>query len=292
MVIIVGKGVWGHALSSLLEENSIDYVFWDRQPDIDPESIVALAVPAQAIREVLTANPNLKNSVIVNTSKGIEKDTHMLPFQIAHEVLGSKIRYLALFGPSFAGEVEQKMPTLVNLSSMDDDLELAQEIKDIFETDQFRVRITSSAEAIELAGALKNIYAISSGISEGLGYATNTKSLLIGQAYRETVELCSAMGFEAAKDSVEGIMGDLVLTCSGSESRNFRFGKYLTKMSVENALNEVASTVEGRGNSYSVPYFIEKSGLNLPLAKFIYETIENDSPEKVKQGFKNLMKSV
>lgn len=290
MITILGRGAWGSALASVLKTNGTEYKVWDRKSEIDPASIVVLAIPTQAIREVLTNNKeNLKHSIIINTSKGIEKGTHKLPYQIAKEVLGENIKYLSLFGPSFAVEVEEKLPTLVNLASLDGDLKLAKKVKEIFETDYFRIRIAGSAQAVELSGALKNIYAIICGISEGLGFFINTRSQLIGHAYKETINLCKGFGYKVDSEAIECIMGDLVLTCSSIESRNFRFGKYLVKLSVDDALQQVASTVEGRNNILSVPYLSVEGKVDLPFAKFVYETVLNDSPKTVEARFKEVI---
>src|SRR3989344_99776 len=160
MVTILGEGAWGHALASLLEENKKEYVFWDRKSPIDSKSMVIIAVPTQAIREVLTKNKSyLKNATIINTAKGVEKDTNRLPFEIAKEILGNNIKYSALLGASFASEVELKMPTLVNLCCLEDGETICPIVRAYFQTDYFRVRLTESVQAIELAGALKNIYA-------------------------------------------------------------------------------------------------------------------------------------
>lgn len=293
MVTILGRGVWGHALASLLETNKEKYVLWDRKSEIDPKNIVVLAIPTQAIREVLTNNKkSLKGAIIINASKGIEKGTHKLPFQIAQEVLGKDIKYFSLSGPSFAVEVEEKLPTLLNLASIDNDKKLAKKVREIFETDYFRIRIAGSAQALELSGAMKNIYAILCGISEGLGFFFNTRSQLIGHAYKETINLCKGFGYKLDSEAMECIMGDLVLTCSSLESRNFRFGKYLVKLKVEDALQQVASTVEGKNNCLSVPYLSKKTGLDLPFANFVYEAVINDDPKTIEERFREVIKSV
>lgn len=291
MVTILGKGAWGHALASLLEENKKDYVFWDRKSPVDPESVVIIAIPTQAIREVLSAQKkSLKNSTIINTAKGIEKGTNKLPYELAREILGKNIKYSALFGPSFASEVEQKMPTMVNLCCLEDGATICPIVRNYFQTDYFRVRLTSSVQAIELAGALKNIYAIACGISEGLGFAANTSAQLVGLAYEETMALCKELKYGVSPDAVEGIMGDLVLTCGSTESRNFRFGKFIARIKAKDALKQVSSTVEGYNNCLSVPFFKKKTGLDLPLASFVYETVMEDSPKSVGDRFQNLIK--
>lgn len=291
MVTILGKGAWGHALASLLEENKKDYIFWDRKLTIDPKSLVIIAIPTQAIRGVLSAEKqNLKRSIIINTAKGIEKGTNKLPFEVAEEILGKNIKYSALFGPSFASEVEQKMPTMVNLCCLEDGTTICPIVRNYFQTDYFRVRLTSSVQAIELAGALKNIYAIACGISEGLGFTANTNALLVSLAYKETIALCKTLKYEVAADAIEGIMGDLVLTCGSQESRNFRFGKIITRIKAKDALKQVSSTVEGYNNYLSVPYFKKISGLELKLASFVYETVLSDSPKSVGEKFQDLIK--
>ncbi len=291
MVTILGRGVWGHALASLLEQNKHEYIFWDRKSAIDPKSLIVIAIPTQVIREVLSANkPNLKDATIINTAKGIEKGTNKLPFQIAQEVLGENIKYSVMSGPSFASEVEEKMPTMVNLSCLENENTLCPMVKSYFQTDYFRVRLTSTVSAIELAAALKNIYAIACGISEGLGFFANTRSQIVGLAFEETIALCETLGFSVATNAVEGIMGDLVLTCSSIESRNFRFGKFITKLKIGEALKQVNSTVEGFNNCLSVPYFQKKSGLDLKLANFIYQTVTENSPQGVEERFRELIK--
>ena len=291
MVTILGKGAWGHALASLLSENKKDYIFWDRKSEIDPESLVIIAVPTQAIREVLTKNKkNLKKATIINTAKGIEKETNKLPFQVAREILGKQIKYSVMSGPSFASEVEQKMPTMVNLSCLEDGTTICPLVKHYFQTDYFRVWLTNSVQAIELAGAVKNVYAIACGISEGLGFAANTRSQIVGLAFEETIALCKALKYEVAENAVEGIMGDLVLTCGSSESRNFRFGRFITRIKAKDALEQVSATVEGYNNSLSIPYFEKISGVKLPLARFVYETVRADSPKTVEKRFRELIK--
>jgi glycerol-3-phosphate dehydrogenase (NAD(P)+) len=118
----LGRGVWGQALSSVLKANKVDHLLWDRTSEVDSKSIVVIALPTQAIREVLTNNKeNLKNSIIINTSKGIEKGTHMLPHEIAKEVLGDKIKYLSMSGPSFAVEVVSELSASAPVSVSDAD---------------------------------------------------------------------------------------------------------------------------------------------------------------------------
>jgi glycerol-3-phosphate dehydrogenase (NAD(P)+) len=286
---ILGNGMWGSALGRLLSSNGHDVSFWDKKSQIEPRDLVVVAVPAQEIRGVVNNyGRNLKKAVILNSSKGIERKTHQIPSQIIKGVLGKEIEYFTLIGPSFALEVDHKMPTLVNLGGGNSGK--TQSMCDLFETNYFRVRPTKSVEALELAGALKNVYAIACGIAEGLGFQINTRAKLITIAYEEYQKLAKQLGYVIDEDARPGILGDLVLTCSSLESRNFRFGKNLTSFCVKDSLAKINSTIEGYSTSFSVLNFSEKSPM--PLAEFILKIIEENNPEQIKNKFAEFVKNI
>jgi glycerol-3-phosphate dehydrogenase (NAD(P)+) len=278
---IVGDGMWGTALSKLLVANGHKISFWDKKEQIEPLDQVVVALPTQVIRGVINDyGHNLSKAIIINAAKGIEKESHKLPCQIIEELLGTGIEYFTLIGPSFAQEVNLKMPTLVNLGGSNGK---TQEICDLFETDYFRIRPTKSIEALELAGALKNVYAIACGIAEGLELRMNTRAKLITIAYEEFQTLASKFNYRIDEDARPGILGDLVLTCSSTESRNFSFGKNLARYSVEESLKKINSTVEGYNTAFSLPYFTEKSVL--PLGEFVFKAIKEDDPVRIGDKF-------
>lgn len=286
IINILGDGVWGRALSTLLIQNNHKVEFWDKKSKIKPQDVILIAVPAAAIREVFTKYGNdLKYAIIINSAKGIEKESHKLPHQIVKEVLGESIKYFSVMGPSFAGEVEEKMPTIVNLAG---NIDHSREIADLFETDFFRVKRTNSLEAIELSGALKNVYAISCGVAEGLGFKTNTQAKLITIAFEEIERLCKALNYDIDHKANPAILGDLILTCTSEQSRNFSFGMYLAKYQSDKALEKVNSTVEGYNTAFSIPFFAKKA--KLPLAEFIFSTLEKNKPEKIREDFAAFVK--
>lgn len=293
MITIVGEGVWGTALSTLFKKNKQEFTFWDKKSKIDGSTIVLLTVPTQAIREILEANKeNLKQAVIINSSKGIEKETHKLPFQITKEILGEGIKYFSLIGASFASGINQEMPTMVSLGSFCEDDTLSKDLRVLFQTAYFRVKPSISIEALELSGAFKNIYAIACGIVEGLGFSTNTKANLISMAYTEFNKLCQKLNYQIDEDALESIFGDLILTCSSTESRNFRFGKLLNEYQVLEALRQVNSTVEGYESASVIPEFSRGKGMVLPLANYVYETIKLDKPDEVPSRFAAFIKTL
>lgn len=287
-VTILGNGAWGTAVGALFAENGHIVLFWDGEK-IEDNALIFCALPTQAIRVVLEKAGFPKNSIFVNGAKGIEKDTHFLPFQIVTEVL-PKVNYLTLMGPSFSEEVIKKMPTLVNLGYRNE--KTAQQTKEILQTDYFRVKLTKSVRALELSAAFKNIYAIACGVAEGLGYGVNTRVKLMLLAIEELSCLRQKLDFSMDENALPATIGDLILTCSSEESRNFRFGKILATNSPSESLKKVGSTVEGYYTAESVSYFENESNVKLPLARFVFELIHENKENEVRERFINFVKKV
>ncbi|MBP9719623.1 MAG: hypothetical protein KBD46_04060 [Candidatus Levybacteria bacterium] len=290
-VIIVGKGAFGTALHHIITQTGQDVSFAEKGQAIVHADVVVLAVPAQAVRSVVTLNKNLLKTVpIVNTSKGIEQTTHMLPFQIVADVLGTDVAYYSLMGPSFAGEMMQDMPTLVNIGYTKGK-EIAS-IQKLFLTDTFRLRIIPDVRAIELAGVLKNVYAILCGISDGLGFGMNTRINLILLAYQEVLALSQTLQYPMTDASMPGVLGDLILSCTSSKSRNYCFGKELATHTVSDALNRVHATVEGYMTVLSLSYLQETTGAIMPCSMLLQRIVQQDTPKKTPQLFADFIRMV
>lgn len=289
-IIILGKGQWGTALASLLTENKKEFGFWEIDTEIPDNSIIINCLPTQAIRQVLEKHgKNLKNSIFVNGAKGIEEITHKLPFEITTDVLGKNIDYFSLIGPGFAQEIIDQMPTLVNIGFIKD--KNAKIVQNLFQTDYFRVRLVKGVKGLELSSAFKNIYAIACGLADGLGFGTNTKTKLIIVAIEEFYALSRSLSISIDTKMLPGTMGDLILTCTSTESRNFRFGQLLVKKDVKVALEEIGETTEGYTTVSSVPYFEAKSNTKLKLANFVYEVVMGKSLDP-KVLFLDLVKNI
>lgn len=285
-ITIIGQGVWGRALGYVLGQNSDTVSFWDTQTSVIEADMVVLAIPTQALREVLQKLIFTKQQVvIINTSKGIEKESHKLPFQIIHELVPQGIAYGSLIGPSFAQEVIAGMPTLVNIGI---DKRVDRASLEVFQTPVFHTRIVSGFEALELAGAFKNIYAIACGMADGLGFGSNTRIQLMMLAMDEFYNLCRVLGYTVSKDAMPGTIGDLLLSCSSTESRNYTLGKLMIEYSVAECLARINSTVEGIETVQSVPYFTTIS--KLPLAQFVHESLRPNGAD-VKMLFKAFITS-
>lgn len=288
-IYIIGNGAWGSTIGTLLSQNNYKFSFWRKGGRIEDGAILIMAIPTQAIREVLGKTGKVKNVTYINCAKGIEKKSHKLPYEIATEILGKHIKYFSLIGPSFAQEVKDKMPTLVNLGYTKK--KGAEDIRKLFQTHYFRVRLTNGVNALELASAFKNVYAIACGAADGLGFGTNTRVKLILIAIEEFYRLSKKLGYSIDRRALPGTIGDLILTCNSEESRNFSFGKLLPKYKSEEALKKIGETVEGYYTVQSVPYFEKETGVALPLARFVYGIVGSDSPSKTRSLFLDFVKT-
>lgn len=288
-IVVMGDGAWGSALYGLIQENKHKVSYWKNGQKLQTDSIVVGAIPTQAIREVLAPSKGVAGVTYINCAKGIEQKTHLLPYQIVTELLESP-DYFTLIGPSFSEEVKQHMPTLVNLGYRTSNQ--AQMVKELFQTDYFRVKLTQGIRSLELAAAFKNIYAIACGITDGLGLGMNTRVKVMCIAMDEFNTLREKLDFKMDNKALPATIGDLILTCNSEESRNFSFGKSLVNNSVSVSLEKSQGTVEGYYTVESIPYFEEKLGISLPLARFVFDVTHKSSAQDIKSSFMNFVKTI
>ena len=198
---------------------------------VDPEealpgaSLVVLAVPCQHLRKFVRDIVRFLSvgSSLVCASKGMEIGSHALMSQvIAEEVPSFTAGYGILSGPSFAREVMDSLPTAVVLGCKDRDL--AERLRQELASPMFRVYSSPDVVGVECGGALKNVMALAAGIADGLGFGHNSRAALITRGLAEMSRLGVALGGEAATFMGLSGMGDLVLTATGSLSRNRQVG--------------------------------------------------------------------
>lgn len=167
----------------------------------------------------------------------------------------------------------------------------ANKIKDLFQTNYFRVRIVKGVEVLELAAAFKNVYAIACGLAEGLGFGVNTRTKLILLALEEFYRLNKKLKNKINFKMAPATLGDLILTCSSTKSRNFKFGKMLSTKSVKESLAK-CKTVEGFYTVFSISYYARKNRTKLYLAELTKDIIESDNPKQAKKKFLDFIKRV
>lgn len=273
-IAVFGWGAFGQAIGSLLTYNGVKFSIVDVDRPLGHNvDLIFMVVPTQFIRQALETNARFISSetIIVNTAKGIEENTHKLPYQIVQS-MGPYPNYYSLIGPSFASEIIERQPTLLSLGYASK--EHLPVVRELLQTPYLRVQSTRGRQALELASALKNVYAIACGYAEGLGFGMNTRAELITLALQEVVVLGDAMKLTKGAVTAPGIVGDLVLTCSSRESRNFQFGRRLSKMSQSAALRKSTGVVEGLSTSHSIQALCRKYRVELPLATLTSQLIE------------------
>ena len=305
-ICVLGAGSWGSALALSLAKKGYDVTMWtlsQEQADkvnltkenIDylpgvlfPNNIIlttnieeavinskliVLAVPSQAIRSVCNQiKPFIKdNQILVDVAKGLERGSGLRLSQVCEEELPNN-PYVALSGPSHAEEVARDIPTTLVVAC--ENVDIAQEVQDIFMSPKLRVYTNPDVIGVELGGALKNIIAFGAGICDGLGYGDNTKAALMTRGIREISRLGIALGADSSTFSGLSGIGDLIVTCTSMHSRNRRAGILIGQgKSLDETLKEVKMVVEGI-TATEVAYDVaKKMDIDMPITSAIYSVL-------------------
>ena len=303
-ITVLSAGTWGISLAALLHGKGHPVRVWEfsqsvveelstarRHPKLKDFEIpgdlvlstdlkamlagaeaVVCAVPAAHLREtcVRALQEGYSGQLFVICSKGIEQGTLSLMHQVAEEELGAgaRGRIAVLTGPSHAEEVSRGLPTAVTVAGESEDT--AREAQALFMTPRFRVYTQTDLVGVELGGSLKNVIAISCGISDGLGFGDNSKAGLITRGLSEIVRLGLTMG--ARMETFVGLagMGDLVVTCMSPHSRNWKFGNLIGQgRSAEEALREVGMVVEGYYTAQAAIELSHRKGVEMPITEAV-----------------------
>jgi glycerol-3-phosphate dehydrogenase (NAD(P)+) len=249
----------GHPLTPALQATG------DIERAVDGAELVTLATPSHVLRSILrSAAKSLSTAApIVVASKGIEKGTLSLMTDVAEQEM-PEATVVALSGPSFAKEVVTCQPTAVVVASASDS---AAEIAQLaFSSPYFRVYTHTDVIGVELGGALKNVMAVATGIAEGLGLGFNARAALVTRGLAEMTRLGLALGAEQSTFAGLAGLGDLVLTCTGSLSRNravgFEVGKGKT---LEEVLRDKETVAEGVVTAQSARELAAREGVEMPI---------------------------
>ena len=305
-IAVLGAGTWGMALARMLANTGHDVTVWSavkaeieelkttgRQknlPDMElpasmrytleleeactEKDIVLFAVASVYVRATAkNAAPFIPDGqVIVNVSKGIEPDTLKTMTQIIEEEMRGAGRehakYVALSGPTHAEEVARDQPTLA--VSACDDPETAKLVQGVFMNPNMRVYTNKDVTGVELCGAVKNIIALASGISSGLGYGDNAKAALITRGIAETARLGIAMGCDEHTFYGLAGIGDMIVTATSVHSRNFTCGVLIGQgMKTEEAVKQVGMVVEGINAIPAVKELLKRHGIEMPIVEAV-----------------------
>ena len=302
-IAVLGSGSWGTALAIQFARAGRPTRLWGRDPaqltdmrqarcnrrylpdapfpallDVAPSleaaldgvSDVLVAVPSSGFRALLTdlATRLTRDVCIAWATKGFERNTGLLPHQVAHEVLGSGYTMAVLSGPTFAREVGAGLPTAMVVASTDE--AFAMRVAEDLASPGFRTYVSTDITGVEIGGAVKNVIAVGAGLSDGLGFGANMRVALITRGLNEMTRLGVALG--ARERTFMGLagLGDLVLTCTDDQSRNRRCGLALSRgLSVEDAMREIGQVVEGYHAARVLRGVAARLGLDLPICEGI-----------------------
>jgi glycerol-3-phosphate dehydrogenase (NAD(P)+) len=299
---VVGAGAWGTALADLLKRNGHDVTLWAFEKDVaesitvahenlrflkghklaagiqassdiatvvDGAELVVFATPSTVLRSVASsaAKHFKRGAPAIVATKGIEQSTHALMTDVvAAEIPNAAI--VALSGPSFAAEVVRCQPTAVVIASTDESVALA--AQQAFNSPYFRTYSNRDVIGVEIGGALKNVMAVATGVADGLGLGYNARAALITRGLAEMTRLGTSLGAEAATFAGLAGLGDLVLTCTGSLSRNREVGVEVGKgKRLADVLRERETVAEGVVAAKSALALASKQGVTMPIVEAV-----------------------
>ena len=299
MIAIVGGGSWGTALAIHLARSAGAVRLWAREPEVvegirtrrrspwylsDLEipsgvdattevaeavrgaSLVVVAVPSEFFAATLKSVGPLSDAVpIVTATKGFDPERHLRMSEVVGEQF-PHARVAALSGPTFAREVALGRPTAAVIASRDD--ALAGELQKRLGAREFRLYANRDVVGVEAGGALKNVMAIATGLVDGLGLGENARAALITRGLAEMTRLAVALGAMSATLAGLAGLGDLVLTCTGSLSRNRQLGIALTKGETVAAVEDRTRMVaEGVRTVTSALALARRHGVSMPICQ-------------------------
>lgn len=233
---------------------------------------ILLAVPSHIIRSICR---NLKDKLvkdipIISIAKGMEIESGLRLSQVIEEELNNPV--VILSGPSHAEEVAFKIPTTVVTVSKN--MKYAEEVQDLFITQEFRVYTNDDLVGVEVGGAVKNVIALAAGICDGIGYGDNSKAALMTRGMAEIVRIGSKLGGNS--ETFLGLtgMGDLIVTCGSLHSRNRKAGYLIGKgATAKEAIDEVGMVVEGIKACEAFYKLKEKMGVEMPIIDVVYKVL-------------------
>ncbi|MGI9240177.1 MAG: NAD(P)H-dependent glycerol-3-phosphate dehydrogenase [Verrucomicrobiales bacterium] len=309
---VIGGGSWGTALAATLAKRGIDVTLWARDAEtvaeINSEHLNSRYLPGVELPDSLRASDDLGSSiagcglilfvvpsgamrstveqvaeigvpegaVLVSCTKGVERSTGNRMSEIIAEFLPDHPRAV-LSGPNHAEEVARDLATAAVIGCEDD--RVSRELQEVFTLPWFRTYTSDDVAGIEIGSAVKNVFAIAAGICDGLGLGDNAKAALVTRGLAEMVRIGRALGGKI--ETFQGLsgVGDLIVTCYSSHSRNNRVGRMLGEgMSLEQIEGEMNMVAEGVANSVSLYECVKQHGIEAPIIEQAYMVIHDGKP--------------
>jgi glycerol-3-phosphate dehydrogenase (NAD(P)+) len=311
---VIGAGAWGTALADLLGRNGHSVSVWAYEADVAKAitnhhensrflpgvaiapsvrattnladaltgaALVCVATPSHLLRGILRRGVEHlhSNAIVCVASKGIEAETLALMGDVVmQEAPGRPV--VALSGPSFASEVAAQQPTAIVAASEDESPSAL--VQDALSNTHFRVYTHDDIIGVELGGSLKNVMAVAAGIVEGVGLGFNSRAALITRGLAEMTRLGNALGARPATFAGLAGIGDLVLTCTGSLSRNRAIGIEVGKgATLDEALAGKETIAEGVMTTRSAQALAAREGVEMPIVATVHRILFDGYPAKL-----------
>ena len=276
-IAIAGNGAWGQALAHVARTAGHDVSIWSRQKSnvvsFASLDVIIVAVPAQAVRDVLTLIKPPKGIPLIISAKGIEQQTAKFMNEVVAEIVPGAHTFV-LSGPSFASDVVKGLPTAVTLAAPT--LAEAGEWAQALSLPMFRVYGSDDVLGVEIGGALKNVLAIACGISDGKGLGDSARAALTTRGFAELMRFGKKLG--AKPETLTGLagLGDLLLTCSSHQSRNYSFGLAIGQgASVSAALAASRGVVEGAHTARVARALAIRHEVDMPIVVAVSAIIDH-----------------
>ena len=305
---VIGAGAWGTALAQAMAGNGSEVLIWARESELVEEintghtnslflpgaslaasiratgnladlaalPVLLVVTPAQHLARVLGDLPDGPRDLVL-CSKGIEAGTGRLMADVAKEAAPAA-QVAVLSGPTFAHEVAAGLPTAVTLACSGGDAQW-QRLAPALSRPTLRLYYSDDVTGAEIGGAVKNVLAIACGVVDGLGLGQNARAALIARGYAEMVRFGLALGGRA--ETLAGLcgLGDLVLTCSSTSSRNFSLGKALGEgQSADQALHGKSSVAEGAHTAPVLADLARQRGIDMPIVEAVCRLLAGEAP--------------
>ena len=313
--LVIGAGSWGTALAIAIARNGNDVLLWGRNAEqltamqathtnehylpglLFPESLrvcvdfelavksakhILVSVPSTAFSEMLYKIKPLiaDNTPLSWATKGLTPETGRFLYDTATEILGDSHPLAVISGPSFAAEVAKNLPTAITVASPNADFNQA--LASALHSPTLRVYTSNDVLGVQIGGTVKNVLAISAGISDGLGHGANARAALITRGMAEILRLAASLG--ARTETMFGLagIGDLILTCTDNQSRNRQLGLAIGRgLTVDQAVAEVGKTVEGMYAAREVLIRAQQAGVEMPIVEQVCKILfEGYDPRK------------
>lgn len=310
---VIGAGAWGTALANVLAGNSHATVLWANEPDVaesinhghenprflpgfqlhpelratpDKETavsgaeLIVFAAPSHVLRDVAGhARPWVSaGATLVVATKGIERGRLALMTEVVREEFAG-FDVVALSGPSFASEVAAQQPTAIVAAS--ESREAAVRAQQALSSPGFRVYTHDDVKGVELGGSLKNVMAVATGISDGLGLGFNARAALITRGLAEMMRLGTKLGARPSTFAGLAGLGDLVLTCTGALSRNRSVGIEIGRgATLAEVLAGRETVAEGVVTTESAKALAEREGIEMPIVNAVHRILFDRQPAR------------